>query len=84
MLHGKGAGNYDPNSQSWLTNDYEEKRRIGLEDRTKLTTTEIGYYEISGTEGTGLTNSKTYEVKQNPFPDSGKETIDIRTLPQIQ
>jgi len=82
MLHGKGAGNYSRNSQSWLTEEYETKRKKGLIDRDKLTDAEIKKYEISGSDGGGRTHPHTYEVRQFPFPESGKETIDIRKVDQ--
>lgn len=82
MLHGKGIGNWDDASQSWLTKKYEKKRQKGLRDRTKLTSSEILYYEISGAQGLGSTNNETFEIKQFPFPTDStirkKKTIDVR------
>jgi len=82
MLHGKGRGNWDRNSQSFLTNKYENKRRKGLRDRTKLTSSEILVYEISGAQGLGSTNNEFFEIKQFPFPTDStirkKQTIDVR------
>ena len=84
ILHGKGIGNWDEQSQSWLTNKYEDKRRKGLRDRTNLTSDEITYYEISGAQGLGSTNNESFEIKQFPFPtDSSirkRKTIDIRKV----
>jgi len=80
MLHGKGRGNYGPNDQSWMTNSFEEKRKKGLLDRDKLTSSERTKYEISGAQGGGRTNPDTYEIKQFPFPETGKKTIDIRKV----
>lgn len=80
MLHGKGKMGYSDNSQLWLTKSYYEKRNRGLLDRDKLTEDEQLIYEISGSQGGGRTDPSTYEVKQHPFPDTGKKTIDIREM----
>jgi hypothetical protein len=77
MLHGKG-------NQFFLTEKYEEKRQKGLEDRTRLTSTEITIYGISGTQGTGKTKDETYQIDQTPFPIDNsirkKLTVDIRIV----
>ena len=84
MLHGKGIGNYSENDQSWMTDKYQKKRVKGLEDREKLSASELLTYEISGAQGGGRTITSTYEVKQFPFPVDTtirrKKTIDIRKV----
>ena len=84
ILHGKGTGNYSDASQSWLTKKYEDKRKKGLTDKTKLTTDELNLYEISGADGTGRTNCETYQVEQFPFPTDPtirkKITVDMRKV----
>jgi len=82
MLHGKGIG-YEEESQAFLTKSYLKKRRVGLRDKNSLTSEELILYEISGADGGGRTNEKTYQMKQFPFPTKGKETIDIRKDPRI-
>lgn len=77
MLHGKG-------SQFWMTNEYEEKRRKALEDRTKYDDDTLDTLDVldDPTLGGGRTDGDTYELKQFPFPmDSSiksKQTLDIR------
>ena len=83
MLHGKG-GAWDDTSQVFLTKKCLKKRQKGLLDSTKLTDTEKAIYEISGADGTGMTNSDTYIVKQFPYPTDAtirkKKDIDIRKV----
>ena len=84
MLHGKGTGNYSSTDQSFLTQKYHKKRKRGLKDKSKLSADEILYYEISGAQGGGETDNKTYEIKQFPFPvDQSirrRKKIDIRKV----
>jgi len=84
MLHGKGTGNYTKNSQLFLTTKYEDNRKKGLRDAERYSDSELAYYEISGAEGGGRTNEKTYEIKQFPFPVDAtirkKQTIDVRRV----
>ena len=82
MLHGKGVG-YSKNSQLFLTSKYHEKRCKGLEDRDNLTADEIILYEISGSQGGGMTDPDTYKIKQHPFPTTGKKTVDTRDDPRV-
>jgi hypothetical protein len=51
-----------------------------LRDKTKLTAAEILLYEISGSQGGGVTNNESYELKQFPFPESQKATINMRKV----
>jgi len=84
MLHGKGIGNWNSTSQSWMTKSYEETRQKAMEDKSKYTDKELKIYEISGAQGGGMTNHEKFEVKQFPFPTDPsirkKETIDIRKV----
>ena len=81
MLTGKGT-------QAFLTKDYEDNRRKGLLDKTKLTAAERTTYEISGADGGGRTDPDTYEIKQFPFPTDTsirpRKTIDVRkVMPEL-
>ena len=81
VQHGKG-------DDKFLSKKFEEKRRRGLEDKEKIDSSLRSWYGISGNLGGGLTDSDTYERKQNPYPVKGegirsKKTIDIRDLPWI-
>ena len=77
MLNGKG-------SQYWLTNEYEDKRKKALEDRTKFSDETLDELDVLDdiTLGGGKTDSDTYIIQQFPYPlDSsirGKKNIDIR------
>ena len=75
ILHGKGK-------QSWMTSEFENERRKGLLDRDNLTSEEQAFYEVSGAEGGGNTDSSIYEVKQFPFPTdaSKKKTVNLKNL----
>ena len=87
MLHGKGIGNYDENSQLFLTKKYHDKREKGLEDKNTLTDSEILYYEISGSDGQGRTDSDKYQIWQFPFPADAsirsKKKVDLRILDKV-
>jgi len=73
--------------EAWMTEDYEYKRKQALKDRTDFTTTEKEIYEIDDdiAEGGGMTDYKTYEVKQFPYPqNTSRRKVDIRiTNPKV-
>ena len=76
MLHGKGE-------QYWLTKTYEEKRNRALEWRFRYDEDTLDDLDISGSQGGGATYDKSFIIKQNPFPTTGKKDVDIRTIPRI-
>ena len=84
VLHGRGIGSYIEGDQAWMTKTYERKRRRGLRDKTDLDSDELDKYEISGSQGGGRTNEKTYKIWQYPFPINQavrrKKKIDIRKV----
>ena len=82
MLTGMG---YE-NGQGFLTDIHLKKRRLGLLDRDKLTSQEQTNYGITGADGGGRTNPKTYKIWTYPFPakdSTMKKKVDWRTKPQV-
>ena len=67
-----------------MTEDYEYHRQKGLKDNTIYSDSELLKYEISGNQGGGIHNPDTYTIKQHPFPEKSKETIDVRKyMPEL-
>lgn len=80
MLHGRGE-------QAFLTKKYEKDRRKLLRDSKYATSAELTKYEITGSQGGGMTLETTYELDQFPFPIDQtirkRKTIDVRKLPKF-
>jgi len=81
MLHGKGA-------QNFLSKATEEDIQSAMRDRKGYTENELLALGITESQGMGMTNEKTYQIKQFPFPvDSSIKTkvkVDIRKVkPEI-
>jgi len=82
MLTGKDE------EDNFLGKKFEKKRNKGLEDKSKLTSIEVTFYEIEGDEGGGRTNPDTFKIKQHPFPiDSSirrKKNVYITNEPVVE
>jgi|GEM_PF-2202654 len=78
------------NSGKYLYGKYARQRAAAVEDKEPFSSEEQDYLDITGTEGTGVHQDRTYQidstpVDSNPLKQSQPEveTIDIRELPQM-
>lgn len=77
------------NSGKYLYSKYHKERAKALEDRTKFSTSERNYLDITGSEGTGIYDPDTFKidttpVDSNPFrtEPAKNDGVDIRLLPK--
>jgi len=79
MIHGKG-------DQYWITETYENKRRLALEDRLKYDDIILDSLDVLEDKslGGGRTDPDTYTISQFPFPINtsikDREKVDIRKV----
>lgn len=78
------------NSGKYLYGRYARERAKAVENKESFSDDEIDYLEITGTEGTGVNQDRTYEVDTAPVDSNvlkgaspKGEGIDIRNLPQM-
>jgi len=78
-LHGKG-------DQYWCTEDYEEKRRKALKDRSKYNDDRLEKVDLNDKPslGGGKTDDDTYTIKQFPYPQDQsirrRKKVDLREV----
>jgi len=77
MIHGAGR-------QQWMRKKVEEMRNVALMDRNLVDPELWDDLEISGSQGGGRYNPKTYQVWQYPFPLDvsvrERQMLDIRKV----
>ena len=77
MLHGKGK-------QRYISKSYEEDRKKGLSDRTKIDSSLHDWYGINVGDGGGRTDINEPRIKQFPFPTDpsikSRKRLNIRKI----
>lgn len=78
------------NSGKYLYGKFARERAKAVENKDSFSDDEITYLEISGTDGTGVNQDRTYEIDTAPVDSNilkgaspKGEGIDIRKLPQM-
>lgn len=77
------------NSGKLLYNKYHKERAKALEDKTKFSTSERNYLDITGSEGAGMYDPDTFKIDTNPVDSNPFRTepskaqgVDIRLSPK--
>lgn len=73
------------NQGKYLSQEWIEQRNRALENRDNFSDAELTWLEITGDEGTGKYQDRTYLISTTPLdPDTApvSESIDIRQRPE--
>lgn len=74
------------NSGKYLSKKWDRLRAQAVKDKSTFDSDELDWLDITGTEGTGKFQDRTYRIPSLKLTVEGKrrdEAIDIRLLPKM-